>query len=448
MKKTGLWLVLALLLSCSQQPGTPPYDLVISRVNLIDGTGRPLRAGVSIGVRDGRIAAIQKGELTARKTIDGSGKFLMPGLFDGHVHTTDYRADFPRFVHYGVTSVFITGGSRCSNDLYAAMREMGDQDSIPAPRVFHTSQHFTLEGRHPVKTYPSPNWVDGETVFFLKDTSQIEVLVDQVAAYPIAGIKLTIEDGPAPPIVERMPQVFINKIVREAARHGLPVFAHASDNTEFLMAVRGGVRHLVHYVGIDLDWEDPEHLAAVDTIKAREGSWVTTLVLDKSFLYPLHPEWLASAGLNELYPVEALKAMLTPERVAQAREIEQFWRSEYGFEVVTPENIFAFQVDDVKKLYERGINMVLGTDVGNDFIFPGYSIHEEMAILAQGGMAPPDIIKMATLNGARMVEADSLLGSIEVGKMADLVLLKANPLDDIGNTQTIQTVIKNGVVQR
>ena len=183
MKKTGLWLVLALLLSCSQQPGTPPYDLVISRVNLIDGTGRPLRAGVSIGVRDGRIAAIQKGELTARKTIDGSGKFLMPGLFDGHVHTTDYRADFPRFVHYGVTSVFITGGSRCSNDFYAAMREMGDQDSIPAPRVFHTSQHFTLEGRHPVKTYPSPNWVDGETVFFLKDTSQIEVLVDQVAAY-------------------------------------------------------------------------------------------------------------------------------------------------------------------------------------------------------------------------------------------------------------------------
>ena len=205
---------------------------------------------------------------------------------------------------------------------------------------------------------------------------------------------------------------------------------------------------MVHYVGIDLDWEDPEHLAAVDAIKAREGSWVTTLVLDKSFLYPLHPEWLASAGLNELYPVEALKAMLTPERVAQAREIEQFWRSEYGFEVVTPENIFAFQVDDVKKLYERGINMVLGTDVGNDFIFPGYSIHEEMAILAQGGMAPPDIIKMATLNGARMVEADSLLGSIEVGKMADLVLLKANPLDDIGNTQTIQTVIKNGVVQR
>ncbi|MEQ8627982.1 hypothetical protein [Ekhidna sp.] len=230
---TCLWLAL-IIASCNTNQ-TPQYDLIISNVNLIDGTGAPLAKDVNVYVNDRLITQIDSGAIEGEgEIIDGTGKYLIPGLFDCHVHTTKYQEDFPRLMHYGVTSVFIPGGSTCTNEYFAEMREAGNQDSLPAPRVFHTSQHFTMEGRHPVKTYASSNWRDGETVFFLKDTVQISQLVKQVSQYPILGIKLTIEDGPAPPFVDRIPQEFVNKTVSEASKYGLEVFAHASDNEEFL----------------------------------------------------------------------------------------------------------------------------------------------------------------------------------------------------------------------
>ena len=279
------------MVGCADEQ-TEIYDLVISNVSLIDGTGNQMEKGVTIGVKDGKILRISPSPIEqASNLIDGTGKFIIPGLFDCHTHTTDLELDFPRFIHYGVTSIFVTGGSLCTNEYYARMREQGNQDSIPAPLVFHTSQHFSMEGRHPSKTYVSDNWRDGESIFYLKDTTQIEHLVKQVAQDPNVGIKLTIEDGPVPPLVERMPQSFIDKTVKEASRYGLEVYAHVSDNVELEMAIKGGVQNLVHYTGVDIDPQDSSHLALLAIFRERNPSWITTLMLDKSFLYPIHPEW-------------------------------------------------------------------------------------------------------------------------------------------------------------
>ena len=100
MKNAILPLLLSLLLACAPNQ----FDLVISNVNLIDGTGGPLQTNVSIGIRDGKIAVIDS-VLTehAENIIDGKGKFLIPGLFDCHVHTNNFERDFPKFIHYGVT---------------------------------------------------------------------------------------------------------------------------------------------------------------------------------------------------------------------------------------------------------------------------------------------------------------------------------------------------------
>ncbi len=247
MKSLITLIFISFLFGCTSKK-SDQFDLVISNVNLIDGTGKPLQTGVSIGITEGKIVAIDTElEGNSKKHIDGTGKFLIPGLFDCHVHTVDFERDFPRFIHYGITSVFVTGGSLCTNEYYAAMRMQGNQDTIPAPFVFHTSQHFTMEGRHPSKTYKSSNWQDGKSIFYLKDTTQIANLVKEVTQYPVVGIKLTIEDGPAPPFVERMPQAFIEKTVKEASKYGLEVFAHVSDNVELEMAINGGVQNLVHF---------------------------------------------------------------------------------------------------------------------------------------------------------------------------------------------------------
>lgn len=444
----AITVVIFFLLSfCSSTPDEL-FDLIITNVNLIDGTDSPLQSGMNVYIKDRRIHAITKNKpQQTSNLIDGTDKYLMPGLFDCHVHTTKFRETFPKLMHYGVTSVFIPGGNSCSVEYYSSMRAMGSQDSIPAPRVFHTSQHLTMEGRHPVRSYASSNWVKDKTVFFLTDTLQIKRVVKKVAEQPIQGIKLTIEDAPAPPLVERIPQEFVDAVVREAAKYDLPVYAHASDNEEFLMAVKGGAKNHVHFVGLDIDWDNEEHLSAMKTVRERNGSIITTLMIDKSFLYPLHLEWLNNPAFNEVYPLEELQTMLTPKSIYFAEIMANMIRIDYGLDTLTMETIFTPPVEDIKRAFDMGVNMVLGTDTGNRFNFHGYSLHEEMQIFEDGGMEPQDIIRMGTLNAAKMLNSQDSLGTLQVGKLADMILLNANPLESIRNTLAIEAVFKNGKQQ-
>ncbi|NAS13834.1 amidohydrolase family protein [Poritiphilus flavus] len=444
MKYLIILFVFSFLIACKSKQ-SDQLDLVISNVNLIDGTGMPMKTNVSIGVRDGKIVAIDSALMKSTENlIDGTGKFLIPGLFDCHVHSSDFERDFPKFVHYGVTSIFITGGSLCTNEYYAAMRAHGNQDTIPAPLVFHTSQHFTMEGRHPVKTYKG-NWVDGKTVFLIKDTLQIEGLVKEVTQYPIVGIKLTIEDGPHPPWVERMPQAFINKIQKEATKNGTDVFAHVSDNTELNMALDAGIKNLVHWTGIDIDFQRDTLL--IKKIYEQKPSFVTTLMIDKGFLYPLFPEWVNAVRQERVFDEADLSKANDPGYIARSKDNISFWKDFLQKEDVQLSDIVAFQVEDIKVLYENGINFALGTDTG-PFVLPGYSLHEEMQLFEMGGMDQLDIIKMGTLNAATMMKAQDSLGSIENGKIANMILLDRNPLEEISNTMAIHTVIKRGIIQK
>jgi len=437
-------IILLFLLGCRGDEQTE-YDLVIEKVNLIDGTGAALKTGVSIGIVDGKIKAIGTKLGFAHERMNGEGKFVIPGLFDCHVHTNDYRQDFPQFLHYGVTSVFITGGSLCTNEFYSAMREMGDQDSIPAPFVFHTSQHFTMEGRHPAKTYQSSDWRDGETLFYLRDTSQIEHIVKNVSHEPIVGIKLTIEDGPTPPFVERMPRKFIEKTVREAAKFELEVFAHVSDNYELESAIKSGVQNLVHFTGVNIYPEDSAQMELLNEFIKRDPFWVTTLMIDKSFLYPLNLDWFDNAAMIPGY--RSASENVQSGQIERSELYLNRLMAEYDLKQSDLKSLFRPQVEDIQFLYSRGFKMVLGTDTGNDFIFPGYSLHEEMELLQIGGMEPLDILKMATLNAAEMLGAQDSLGSVEVNKLANLILLNDNPLDEISNSLKIHAVIKRGIVQ-
>ncbi|MEQ8363984.1 MAG: amidohydrolase family protein [Cyclobacteriaceae bacterium] len=438
-------IIFLLLLGCSSHPPTA-YDLIISNVNLIDGTGRDMRSNVNVYIQDGKINAIGTTPVTqSENVIDGTDKYLIPGLFDCHAHTSSYESDFPRFMHYGITNILCPGGSKTTNDYFAKMSALGSQDSLAAPRVFHTSQHFTMEGRHPVKTYPGGSWVEGETVFYLKDTLQIESLVKQVVEYPIVGIKLTIEDGPAPPIVERIPQIFINKVAREAQKNGTQVFAHVSDNTELSMALKAGIKNILHFTGVDLDFENGK--ALLDSIYNNDLSWVTTLSLDKSFIYPLHEEWIKEIEQINLFNPEEVKQLRNPASLKRARQMAMMYKEYFGIDNPTLKNIIEPQVAEIKVLYENGVNMVLGTDTGNDFIFPGYSLHEEMQLMELGGMPPLTIIKMASFNAAKMLNVLETQGTIEAGKIADMILLSNNPLESISNTLSIEAVFKNGIKQ-
>ena len=443
MKRILFFLVVLVVGCCDKEE--PEFDLIIYNVNLIDGSGDELQSGVNVLIKGNQIYAINSDKISqSENIIDATGKFLIPGLFDCHIHTNDFERDFPRYVHYGVTSIFITGGSLCTNEYYAAMRRQGNQDTIPAPIVFHTSQHFTMEGRHPVKTYKG-NWVDGKTVFLVKDTLQIEGLVKEVTKYPIVGIKLTIEDGPHPPSVERIPQEFVNKIQKEATKNGTKVFAHVSDNFELGMALDAGIQNFVHWTGIDIDFQRDTLL--LKKIYELKPSFITTLMIDKGFLYPLFPEWVEAIRQENVFDEEDLSKANDSSYIARSKDNINFWKDYLQKEDIILKDIAAFQVDDIKILYEDGINFALGTDT-SPFVLPGYSLHEEMQLIELGGMDQLDIIKMGTLNAAKMMKAQDSLGSIENGKIANMILLNRNPLEEISNTLSIHSVIKRGKIQK
>ena len=184
-----------------------------------------------------------------------------------------------------------------------------------------------------------------------------------------------------PPPVPRMPQIFVDKVVEEARKEDLEVFVHISDNTELAMALQAGINNFVHFTGVDLDFQRDKDL--VQTIYQNNISWVTTLMLDKSFMYPLHPEWVEQNGVKDIY-FEELASLTDPRYVERAEAYLDFFREDYGLDEPTLKNVVAFQVEDIKTLYENGVNMVLGTDTGNDFIFHGYSLHEEMQLAGTG----------------------------------------------------------------
>lgn len=440
-----LFAYLLISISC-KRPLVPPYDLVISNVTVIDGSGSPAKQHMYVGIRNGIIHKLDTLKIDQRENnIDASGKYLIPGLFDAHAHANSYKEDFKKFIHFGVTSIFMPGGSKASNSYYEAMRSLAKQDSLPAPRVYHTSQHFTMEGRHPVKTYPGGKWIEGETVYYLRDTLQIERIVKKVSHDPIKGIKLTIEDGPSPPFVSRMPQEFVNKVASEAELYGLAVFAHVSDNDELRMALKAGISNIIHFTGVDFDFDKEEQL--VDSIIKADISWVTTLMLDKSFIYPLYPNWIQEVEALNVYSNDTA-ALKDSIKIAEAQEYLNIAANFYQLKTPGFEGIVKPQVYIIKRMYDLGVNMVIGTDTGNTFIFPGYSVHEEMQMMELGGMKPLDIIRMGTLNAAKMLQVADSLGTIEPGKVADMILLDKDPSETIKNTLSIQMVIKNGQVQR
>jgi imidazolonepropionase-like amidohydrolase len=113
-------------------------------------------------------------------------------------------------------------------------------------------------------------------------------------------------------------------------------------------------------------------------------------------------------------------------------------------EYVNAKKVFKKEVEIVGAMQRAGVPLLAGTDTGNPFCFPGFSLHEELALMVIGGLTPVEALRAATLNPAKFLGLDKTLGTIEPGKIADLVLLDADPLADIRNTQKIDAVISNG----
>ncbi|WP_162052268.1 amidohydrolase family protein [Pontibacter pamirensis] len=457
--KNLYWFIIWFQVSCT--PGgiteVNEYDLVIENVGLIDGTGSALQEKASLYVRDGKIALITKIPLrhvVPKITIDGTGKFIIPGLIEAHAHPSEIdvdsvaRKDFPHsfktMIHYGVTSAVLLGSANGGYALMKELQESSNNGSMVAPRIHYSSPILTIEGGHPVKMYPSDKWIDGQTIYYLKETTPISSIIREAKANRAIGMKIVVEDGPMPPFGDRMADDLVKKVVEEAHAAEVPVYAHVSDMEEVKICVAAGVDNLVHFTCVRINWDTDRE--TIEKMRNSETSWVTTLMLLKSLVYyRLHPEWLERPEITRVYNRSYIEGLKSPAMDVQGKNI---LKGMAGSDTLSLEAVVTPVVQDLMKVQEMGVNVVLGTDVGGDrFILPGLSMHEEMELMQMGGMEPLHIIRMATFNGAKMLGIDKEIGTLEEGKFADFVLLAKNPLQDITNTLTIEKVFKGGKEQ-
>ncbi|HKH91193.1 MAG TPA: amidohydrolase family protein [Gemmatimonadaceae bacterium] len=449
--------------------GAPP--VVIADVTIVDvATGR-LVPHRTVIVRGSRISAVSDAA-GARlpkdaRIVDGSGRFLIPGFWDMHVHTFRNRMDapgvntddsevfFPAFVANGVTGV-----RDMSTDLadhvqirrWAAARLAG---TLVAPRMVGGSTLLTGVPPAQPNGLPLPtaavarrvvdSLIDGG-VGFLKlygGLSREAYFAAAEAArrrgVPFAGhvtgsVTLAEASDVGQRSVEHLNEALVSCSARERAT-AERLGALARDSTITPDSARSLRRSAVRGI---LDRFDVRECTPLFARLMRNRTWQVptfTVKRPRAFAHDsairadsrlrfvsrqLMTEWQAT-GLR------ALNAM-SPEDVALQREIYRLEQRVLG------------------AMHAAGVPILAGTDVHNPYVYPGFSLHDELALLVEAGLEPLDALRAATLNPARYFGATDSLGTVAPGKLADLVLLDADPLADIGNTRRIRAVFLGGRV--
>ncbi|MEL7296702.1 MAG: amidohydrolase family protein, partial [Pseudomonadota bacterium] len=435
-----------------------PADLVIHNVTAIDATNGA-RSGVDVSVRDGLITAVTTERITrANQHIDGEGLFLIPGLWDMHVHLTyddRFTPSMPRdFVRYGITSVRDTGGVLPA--LLPVVARMREPDAI-APRVYFSGPLLDS----------TPVVYDGDNV------PLIGTAVDQANSALTRITELRDAGASFIKIYEMVePEVF-DALAAAANQLDLPIAAHVP--LSMLASVAGPrVQSIEHLRNIELDCA-AGHETLLQTRRAmlrraRLRDDTAGLKLRQSIHGAQRDDAIDDeadircrevlASLAQTIQVPTLRLNAINQHVPMARDdwqtavdalpesIRENWR-EPPVWLTTQINPSFFKLgqwslDMVPKLLAAGVPIGAGTDTPIAYAIPGYSLHNELTILADAGLSPKQALAAATTVPAQFFDLQDVTGTIDVGKHADLVLLSANPLADIENTRRIDTVIVRG----
>ena len=393
-----------------KRPMPPP--LLLRRVRVLDfppkaGSPRVDAAGgfgpeTSLYIDQGRIRWIgsERGRELPRETVilDAGGRFAIPGLFNLHVHGQEAPQDV--FLAYGITSLRDVGGWLAWLN---ALADRGESTNDPVPRYFFAGELF-----HSAQ----PATADSPLLIYNIDDART-----YVRRYKERGAQFIKTHPSLPGPVHRA-------LVEEARRLVLPIAGHGMTLDEITRNATWGYASLEHMDPFAYYDDVLQLLAAAGT------RWVPTLTLmaGDAVLLREEPERLADKKLR----------VFTPERQIRfsqdgLKAFDKIFLRGYWFELLAA----------IRAAHRWGVSLQLGTDAPFG-PFWGASLHWEMELFAQAGLPPLEVIRIATQEGAAAVGAEDDLGTIEPGKLADIVLLDKNPLEDIRNTQTIWRVIKGG----
>ncbi|MCL4864845.1 MAG: amidohydrolase family protein [Gemmatimonadales bacterium] len=438
-------------------------DLVIRGVSVVDVERGRVDAGRTVVIRGNRIVAVQpagQAVPAGARLLDGTGKYLIPGLWDMHAHLSlsgnPLRVELPLFVANGVTGVRVM----------SADRPNADTTLTPGLDQHRQAQAGIAAGQ-----------VTGPRLMALASWA-VNGPASIPAEMPAFYGARTAEDGARlarhfqargfdfVKIYNAIPREGYFGLAAEARRLGLPFAGHEPQGLSAIEISNAGQASLEHsriflfncFPGADslrrgllgdlsgtarrrrmVDEYDPAICAEVFRTFARNGTWIT----------PTH-------GTRRMDAMADDSAYRADPRMAYIPLPQQLrWRTDADGMVAgdpSPEgrrsylDFYRKGLELTRDAYRAGVPVMVGTDAGDSFVFPGSTVHDEMAELVRAGLTPAEALRAATLAGATFLGVTADHGTVQPGRMADLVLLDGNPLDAIANTRRIDAVIFDGRV--
>ena len=433
MKRVTAFLLIfvsPLLVFAQAKPQPQLRPLVFTNVTLIDATGAAAKPNMTVVIVNERIVAIgQSGKLRTPKgaqVIDATGKFLVPGFWDMHVHLAKSGENtLPLFVVNGVTSVRDMGGDA---QLLLKWRREVAEGRRQGPRIKTAGP--ILESASNVERMKREGTVEPVDRFRrgIANPESAEGIVESVAKLGVDFLKIRTVAS-----LETF-----RAIAAAAKKHNLSLVGHPTASPEEI--IKAGQRSLEHGFFPPLNSRTKEQRAELFRQFAVNKIAVTpTLIVEEALLTPY--DKTAAIFEDKLGVIEPRRKYLSGYLIEDWRE-QLAEKKESTFDLT---KMLAERLRDMREMREAGVSLMPGTDVGVLLIFPGFSLHDELRLLVeQIGMSPMEAIISATRFPAEFFGMSDSLGTIEKGKIADLVLLEANPLENINNTQRINAVIVGG----
>ncbi len=447
--------LLSFLGSAAAQESTQESITVLQHVTVVDVTHGTLLPDRAVEIHGDRIAAVAPATgytpPQGAKVLNLAGRYVVPGFVEMHAHLFSHPWDekgelMPRFdrestlemlrllLAHGITTVRDPGSE---TEAAVTLRNMIAEGKVTGPslltagRIVNASS-FNPEPFAPVKDEAAIRkeirWQAAAGVDFIKVYSSmtpdlVRVAVDEAHAH---GLRVIGH-------LQRTTWTQAAELGIDAITHGAswsPEYLSEADRAGYDQSMFGRVYWLEH-----LDLKSPAVISMAETLARRRVTVDPTLIaMHTKFWgndprYTQHPQMgLAPEAFRRGWPKGIFTASWTDD---QYRQAQARWPKMLGL---------------TKLLFDCGVLLTVGTDTPTPWIIPGVSFHEEMALLVDAGIPTKDVLRMATANGAQALGKEKSIGAVGAGMQADLVVLRANPLEDIKNTREIEWVVQGGKV--
>jgi imidazolonepropionase-like amidohydrolase len=447
-------LLLAVLAFSSLTFAEDQPALALTHVAVFDGTGRPLRSDQTVIITNRRITIIAPAASVKlpqdARVIDAHGKFLIPGLWDMHVHIAGLNADpawskqvlLPLLLANGITGVRDMGGNL---EALLAWKQEIESGALLGPHIVAAGPFLVAGGKKSPEQYPVSNADEARAA--VRDLKRHGADFIKIISLPSREAFFALADESRKQQISFVGHLPVEVDALEASNAGMRGIEHLfySEFALSLSSKEDDLRRRLMEAETKRDnaGEEAIRREAETTYNAEKAATLfAALKKNKTWVTPT----LASLDITahpELWRTDDPQLAFVPP--AMAKE----WRNSRDDARVKQNAAYLGRqtANDWKlagQLHRAGVSLLIGSDSLDPFVFPGQSLHQELAEFVRAGFTPAEVLQTATRGAAEFLGREQEFGTVESGKLADLVLLDANPVEEIANTRKIFAVIRNG----